>query len=237
MEKGREQKTPGIVGCATCFCANVSDNVMARRLLGLCPLLATTDSVIKAAMMATLLVLVGLLSASLASILRATVYWRFKPIYFAVLGSVATLVVVNAAAVVFPVLIDALGIYALLLAANCQIIAQLQELAEHAPLKQVSRRVLHDGIWILAFMVLIASIREFGAYGGLLHDLSLTANLSINHEPKGWLPVLREPAGALIILSIVLAVLNHLKPSQSSITTMTEREMSRQAEMTESKDG
>ena len=205
-----------VAGCINCVCSNLSQNVMARRLLGLCPLLATTDSLLKALTMALMLIAVGLLSASVGSVLRATIYWRFKPIYFAVLASVSTLVVVNAVGGFFPVLINALGIYALLLAANCQIIAQLQDLAEHAPLNRVAARVLHDGMWVLVFMVLIASVREFGAYGTLLHDLSLALNASAQAEPLGWLPILRQPAGALIILALILGILNKVQVSRTS---------------------
>ena len=204
------EKSKTVAGCANCFCMNMSQSVMARRLLGLCPLLATTDSVLKAATMSVMLICVGLLSACVASLIRATIYWRYKPIYFAVLASISTLLVVNATGALFPTLVDALGIYALLLAANCQIIAQLQDLAEHAPLDKVAKRVWRDGFWVLTFMLLIASVREFGAYGVLLHDLSLVLDITAREEPSGWLPILHQPAGALITLALILGILNRV---------------------------
>ena len=89
-------------------------------------------------------------------------------------------------------------------------------MAEHAPLNRVVARVFQDGMWVLVFMVLIASVREFGAYGTLLHDLSLASNMSAQAEPLGWLPILRQPAGALIILALILGILNRVKVSQAN---------------------
>ena len=205
-----------LTSCVHCICAGLGTNVVARRLLGLCPLLAVSTSVLKALAISILLFLVSLLSTSLGSLLRATIYWRFKPIYFAVLASVSTMIVVNVSGIFFPLLIDSLGIYGLLLAANCLVIAQLQQVAEHAPLTTVVSRVAHDGWWTVVFVSLIASIREFGTHQLLFHDLSILKNLPVVREETIWLPFFAEPAGALITLAFVLGLINWYQGLQES---------------------
>lgn len=198
--------------CANCLCGGLSSNPMASRLLGLCPLLAVTTSVLKAVTMAGLLMLVSLLSTCFGSVLRASVFWRFKPIYFALVASLSTIIVVNAAGIFFPLLVDSLGVYALLLAANCLVISQLQEIAEHAPVLPVVRRVTRDSLWISAFLLVMATLREFGTYGGLFHDKALLENSLAADSPR-WISILGEPAGALLLLAILLALINYYQTS------------------------
>ena len=199
----------GAVACAHCLCAGVANNIIARRLLGLCPLLAMSTSVIKGFAIGILLLLVCLVSACLGSVLRASIFWRFKPIYFATLASVSTVMVVNAAGIFFPVLIEALGVYALLLAANCVVIAQLQELAEHTEVKRVFTRVARDVLWVLLFVSIIAFIRELGAFGSLLHDISMLENSVPTEASSMWIPIFARPAGALFVLALLLALINY----------------------------
>ena len=198
----------GLLGCAQCVCGGLANNVAARRLLGLCPLLALTHSLLKALTIGLLLLLVGLVSACLGSLMRATIFWRFKPIYFALLASTSTVIVVNGVGILFPLLIDTLGVYALLLAANCLVIAQLQEVAEHAPLPQVASRVARDSAWIMLFLVVIAVIREFGAFGSVFHDLAILNNLPVIGELSHGFSILSEPAGAFFVLALLLALIN-----------------------------
>lgn len=194
--------------CVDCLCSNLAQSPVAYRLLGLCPLLVVTTSVLKALSISILLLLVGVFSVALGSLLRSTVIWRLKAVHFAVIASVSTLIVVNAIGIRFPALVDSLGIYALLLAANCQVISQLQEMAEHHSLTNTIPRVIRDGGWVLVFAVVIALIREFASYGIIFHDWPLLYGLPAEQPPNGWLPFLAQPGGALIILGMMLGILN-----------------------------
>lgn len=203
-----ESKASNFGYCADCICRNLAQSSPAMRLLGLCPLLAVTNSVLKALTISVLLVLVSILSSSIGTLLRGAVFWRLKPLYFAVLASVSTMIVVNGLGVYFPLLVDSLGIYALLLAANCQVISQLQELAEHAPIEQVLPLVVRDGFWVLVLVVCVAVIREFAAYGTILHDWPLFHGVPVNEVANGLLPFIAEPAGALITFGLILGAIN-----------------------------
>ena len=208
-----------LLGCANCMCGGLANNVAARRLLGLCPLLALTHSLLKALTIGFLLLLVGLLSACLCSLLRATIFWRFKPIYFALLASISTIIVVNGAGILFPLLIDTLGVYALLLAANCLVIAQLQEVAEHSPLPQVASRVASDGAWMMVFLAVIATVRELGAYGRVFHDIAILNNLPVLNELTPGFSILAEPAGAFFVLALLLALINWYHSSRVMVSS------------------
>lgn len=204
--------------CVNCVCGNLAESSLAARLLGLCPILAVTTSVLKAFTIAILLLMVGIMSTLIGTILKSMVLWQLKPVYFAVLASVSTIIVVNAVGVYFPLLVDSLGIYALLIAANCQVLSQLQETAEHSSLSQALPRVIKDGCWVLVFAVIIAIIREFAAHGSLLHDWRLIYGLPTEIAPIGWAPLLADPAGALIVFAILLGMLNLFTQSRTRIS-------------------
>ena len=231
VNSARAPSKDKILACANCICGGLANNTAARRLLGLCPLLALTHSLLKALTIGLLLLLVSLLSACLGSLLRATIFWRFKPIYFALLASLSTIVCVNAVGILFPLLVDTLGVYALLLAANCLVIAQLQEVAEHAPLPNVVSRVMKDGVWILLFLAVIATIRELGAFGRLFHDIAIIHNLPVINEVSRGLSMLADPAGAFIVLALLLALINVYDSFRSRAATKPEQDPDTQAEI------
>jgi electron transport complex protein RnfE len=207
-DKSVENRTSTFGYCTDCLCRNLAQSSPAMRLLGLCPLLAVTTSVLKALTISLLLLLVSVLSSGIGTLLQGTIFWRLKPLYFAILASVSTMIVVNGVGVYFPLIVDSLGIYALLIAANCQVISQLQELAEHASFTRVLSLVARDGFWVLLLAVVVALIREVVAFGTVFHDWPLLFGVPVKHEANGLLPFVAEPAGALIIFGLLLGALN-----------------------------
>lgn len=204
-------KRSAIPQCANCLCQNLGNSSIAARLIGLCPLLAVSTSLVKALSISLLLIVVGLISTLIACLLRSTIYWRLKPVYFATVASVATVLVVNSLGIYFPFLIDALGIYALLLAANCLVIAKLQEVAEHAPLTVALRGMVQDGLWITIFVMIVGGLREILSKGSIFHDIGLLNNEEIPLAEVGLLPIFADPAGALITVALLLAMIKHFE--------------------------
>lgn len=205
----------GWARCADCVCNFVTKNPVTLRLLGLCPLLAVSNTIVKAATLSILLVTVVILSASVTSLLRYCVSWRLKPVHHALIASFTTATVIAMAGIRHYELVAALGIYPALIASNCLVLSFMQEFAERNALAPTVSKVLRDAVYIVVFFGLFGALREFGAYGSLFTDLQLIhGGYSLGPATSaGPIPVMASAPGALLTLALILAAANAITRS------------------------
>jgi len=190
--------------CAKCTCTGIAHNPVTVRMLGLCPLLAVSNTTSKALVLGLLFAAVVLVAAAVVALLRHTVSWRLKPMYYALVGSFVTTAVISEAAILDYAAVAALGIYPALIASNCFILSFMQEIAERNALTVTLRRGLRDVASIVIFLVLFAALRELIAHG------TLSIFVSADMVPAGPLPLIASAPGALLTLALVLAAANAL---------------------------
>lgn len=207
--------------CANCACLAVTRNPASARLVGLCPLLAVSNTLLKGATIALLLATIMLFSGAVAALLRNCVSWRLKPIYHALLTSFITAVVIALAQLNCYELIAALGVFPALIASNCLVLSFVQELAERSSFKQTITQCGRDIVALFMFIVVFAALREFAAFGAVFSDRALLVGndafaVSSFHGP---LPILVSAPGGLLVFALLLAGVNALTRNSNATSS------------------
>jgi electron transport complex protein RnfE len=197
------------------------------QLLGLCPLLAVSTSLGRALAlaMATFVVLAtsNVLAALVGRLLPAEV--RIATFVMMVAALVTSVELVYAAH--WPALHDALGIYLPLIAVNCLLLGRAETFASRAPVGQALVDGLAMGAGFALSLLALGTLRELlgqGTLGGDLRALfafegHAAAGLQFFGRHAGFQLVLL-PAGALILLGLVLAGRQAWSAARSGRTTV-----------------
>lgn len=181
------------------------------QLLGLCPLLATSNNVVNgfALGMATMLVLV--MSNTIVSLIRPVVRQEIRiPIYVMVIAALVTVVelLMNA---YFNALYTILGIFLPIITTNCIIIGRAEAYASKNPVPLAAFDGLMMGLGFAFALVLLGGVREVLAQGTLGDGLNLLlgesfkgVHLTLIPEYQGLL-LAALPPGAFIGLGLLIA--------------------------------
>ncbi len=191
-----------------------NNNVALVQLLGLCPLLAVTGTVINGLGLglATLLTLVA--SNVTVSIIRHWVRPEVRvPVFVLIIASVVTTIELTMSAY-FHDLYLVLGIFIPLIVTNCSILARAEAYASKNKLLPSAMDGFMMGIGFLGVLVLLGAMREALGRGTLLAD----AHLMFGEAARNWTIVLVEdysglllailPPGAFIGLGLIIAMKN-----------------------------
>lgn len=149
------------------------NNAALVQLLGLCPLLAVTGSVVNGLGLgiATTLVMIG--SNCTVSIVRHCVPNEIRiPIFVLVIATFVTIVQLAMNALTYN-LYQALGIFIPLIATNCAIIGRAEAYASKNPLKQSAYDGFIMGVGFLLVLVLLGAMRELLGNGTLFDGMHL----------------------------------------------------------------
>jgi electron transport complex protein RnfE len=178
----------------------IKENPTFVLVLGLCPTLAVSISIINGIGMGIAATFVLLGSNIIVSLIRNIVPDRIRiPCFIVVIATFVTVVEMTMKAY-SPALNRALGIYVPLIVVNCIVLGR----AEAYTQKQTVMNSLFDGLgmgvgFTLA-LILISAIREFLGAGQLLGHTVI----------KGFEPafVLGMPSGALLVIGLLLGFFN-----------------------------
>jgi len=206
-----------------------NNNVALVQLLGLCPLLAVTGTVINGLGLglATLLTLV--LSNAIVSLIRHWVRPEVRvPVFVLVIASVVTAIELAMNAWLFE-LYTVLGIFIPLIVTNCGILARAEAFASKNSLVPSVVDGVMMGVGFTLVLVTLGAIRELLGYGTLFSH----AHLMFGEMARDWTFVFVEdysgfllailPPGAFIGMGLIIAMKNvidkHHKNKQSLSTT------------------
>jgi len=198
------------------------NNVALVQLLGLCPLLAVTGTVINGLGLgiATLMTLV--LSNSLVSLIRPWLKSEIRiPVFVLIIASIVTTIelIMNAW---FHELYLVLGIFIPLIVTNCSIIARAEAFASKNNLMDSALDGFMMGLGFTLVLVVLGGMRELIGFGTLFANAqlmfgsvgeSMTITFSENY-PGFLLAVL--PPGAFIGLGLLIALKNIIDKRQSA---------------------
>lgn len=186
------------------------------QLLGLCPLLAISNTLIYALGLGIATTATLLVSNGTVSLIRNQVTPEIRiPVFVMIIASTVTVVelVMNAW---FHQLYRILGIFIPLIVTNCSILGRAEAFASRQPLRPALVDGLMMGLGFTGVLVTLGAGREILGQGTLLSDAPLllgewATNLPLNVLPgyDGFRLALLPP-GAFIGLGLLVAAKNHI---------------------------
>ena len=204
-----------------------TNNVALVQLLGLCPLLAVTGTVINGLGLgiATLITLV--LSNSIVSLIRPWLKSEIRiPIFVLIIASIVTTIelVMNAW---FHELYLILGIFIPLIVTNCSIIARAEAFASKNNLRDSALDGFMMGLGFTLVLVVLGGMREVIGFGTLLANAQLmfgnighSMTITFSEDYPGFLLAVLPP-GAFIGLGLLIALKNVIDKHQSARQVVT----------------
>ncbi|QIW14939.1 electron transport complex subunit RsxE [Pasteurellaceae bacterium RH1A] len=184
------------------------------QLLGLCPLLAVSNSVTNALGLglATLVVLTA--TNTVVSLFRKIIPHDIRiPIYVMIIATAVTAIQLLMNAFAYPVY-QSLGIFIPLIVTNCIVIGRAEAYASKNPVAHAAFDGFAMGLGMTFSLVLLGSIRELMGNGTLFDGLDLllgdwakALRIDVLHLDSGLLLAILPP-GAFIGLGIILALKN-----------------------------
>jgi electron transport complex protein RnfE len=188
-----------------------SNNPAAVQMLGLCPLLAVTGTVVNGLGLglATLAVLTA--SNTLVSLIRNTITQTVRlPVFVMIIAALVTLTEMIMQAYTFR-LYQILGIFIPLIVTNCTILGRAESFAARNRVLPAAVDGLMMGTGFLVVLVLLGGMRELVGQGTLFADMHLlfgpmAADWQINviDNYHGFLFAVLPP-GAFIGLGLIIA--------------------------------
>lgn len=183
-------------------------------LLGLCPLLAVSNTVINSLGLGLATTAALALSNTSISLLRRTIASKIRlPVFVLIIASIVT-VIDLAMSAYFHDLHQILGIFIPLIVTNCAIIGRAEAYASKQPVDRAGLDGLAMGLGFTLALVALGAVREVVGTGRLLSR----ADLLFGEAARDWtVPVFEDyggcllavlPPGAFIGLGLLVAVKN-----------------------------
>lgn len=196
------------------------NNPALVQLLGLCPLLAVSNTVINGLGLGLATILTLVASNGLVSLLRKQIPDEARlPVFVLIIASIVTIIelLMNAW---FHELYLILGIFIPLIVTNCAITGRAEAFAARNPVGPALVDGLMMGLGFTAVLVLLGAIREVIGQGTLLSEAHLMFGESARHltvvivdDYRGFLMALLPP-GAFIGLGLIVALKNVIDARQ-----------------------
>lgn len=178
-----------------------------RQLLGMCPLLAVTTSVINGISMGLAVVFVLFFSSLVVVLIKKIVPHQVRiAVYTVIIATFVTIVDIFLKAQL-PDISRSLGPYIPLIIVNCIILGRCEAFASKHTLKRSLLDALGMGLGFSWGLLLLGAIRELFGTGTIL---------GVTIMPKIYNPliIMILPAGAFLVLGFLIAIMNKIEQSQ-----------------------
>ena len=188
----------------------IAENPVLILILGTCPSLAMSTSVISALSMglAATVVLIG--SNAVISALRHVIPDTVRiPCYIVIIAAFVTAVQMLLEAYL-PAIYDMLGVYLALIVVNCIILGRAEMFARKNNVLDSIFDGLGMGIGFLVDLVLIATVREVLGAGSF-------AGFEIPFISSFKIPILVKAPGGFLVYGIIIAVMNKLTEKRGGV--------------------
>lgn len=190
------------------------------QLLGLCPLLAVSNTLINGLGLGIATIAVLCATNVLVSITRNWTHHDFRlPIFVLIIATFVTVVELLFKAFIFDLHL-ALGIFIPLIVTNCVILGRAEAFASRQPVLAAMIDGLAHGTGFAFVLILLGGTREIIGYGSLfvnaehlIGPAGAALKISFSAEPNGLLLAILPP-GAFIGLAVMIAVRNFLAGRQ-----------------------
>ena len=188
----------------------IQENPVLVLLLGTCPTLATTGSVVSAFAMGIAATAVLFCSNMVISALRKAIPDKVRiPCYIVVIAGFVTIVQMLMEAYL-PELYDMLGIYLALIVVNCIILGRAEMFARKNNVFDSALDGLGMGLGFTLALILMATFREvLGAGSWAGHEIAFLKNYTI--------PILTAAPGGFFTFGIMIALMNKLTSGKAPV--------------------
>ena len=188
----------------------IAENPVLILILGTCPTLATTTSVISAFSMGLAATIVLVCSNIVISAMRKIIPDTVRiPCYIVIIAAFVTMVQMLLQAFL-PSIYDMLGVYLALIVVNCIILGRAEMFARKNKVLDSALDGLGMGIGFLVALLLMATIREVGGNGSFAgFEIPVIKSLKI--------PVLAQAPGGFLVYGILIAVMNKLTETKGGV--------------------
>jgi electron transport complex protein RnfE len=191
-------------------------NTGVVQLLGMCPLLAVSNSVVNAVSLGLATTLVMTLSGASISPIRNFVPNEIRiPVYILIIAMLVTVVQYLMNAYMYSLYI-VLGIFIPLIVTNCIVLARIEAFAGKNPVLPAALDGFAMGMGLTAVLAVLGGMREIFGHGTLFSGL----DLALGEMAKGWVITIIPdyhgflfailPPGAFIGLGLLIAGKNYL---------------------------
>jgi len=191
-------------------------NTGVVQLLGLCPLLAVSNSVVNAVSLGLATTLVMVLSGASISPIRNYVPNEIRiPVYILIIAVLVTVVQYLMNAYMYSLYI-VLGIFIPLIVTNCIVLARIEAFAGKNPVLPAAVDGFAMGMGLTAVLAVLGGMREIFGHGTLFSGF----DLALGEMAKGWVVTVIPdyhgfllailPPGAFICLGLLIAGKNYL---------------------------
>jgi electron transport complex protein RnfE len=188
----------------------VSNNPVFVQVLGMCPILAVTTSVLNGLAMGAATTFVLFSAAAIASIINPIVPREVRiPVYAVTIATFVTIADLVLKAY-FPPLSAALGPYVPLIVVNCMIMGRIEAFATRNPFLPSLADALGTGAGFTAALMTLGAVREVLGSGEILGAVILGESY-----PSMLIMIL--PPGAFLALGILMALFNYIQERQQPI--------------------
>ncbi len=188
----------------------IAENPVLVLVLGTCPFLATTKSVISAFSMGIAAMIVLICSNAVISALRKIIPDTVRvPCYIVIIAGFVTAVQMLLQAYL-PSIYEMLGVYLALIVVNCIILGRAEMFARKNPVIDSIFDGIGMGLGFLLALLLMATIREvlgIGSFAGI--DIPFLKNFCI--------PILVEAPGGYMVFGILIAIMNKIKAKSGGV--------------------
>lgn len=189
-----------------------NNNPALVQLLGLCPLLAVTTTVVNGLALGLATTAVVAATNTLVSAMRGALVPIVRiPLFVLIIASLVTCVDLLSSAFLDE-LHEILGIFIPLIITNCAILAQAETVASRNPVVPSAISGLGTGLGFCAVLVTLGGLREILGSGTLFAGMSMlwgeAGQSSAVDFPFGGMLVFVLPPGAFFGLAVLLALRN-----------------------------
>jgi electron transport complex protein RnfE len=186
------------------------------QLLGLCPLLAVTNTFTNALGLALATIFVVVASNSLISLIRNNVLQAIRiPIFVMIIASLVSCIQLLMNAFTYELYLS-LGIFIPLIVTNCMIIGRAEAFASKNSVKHSAFDGLMMGLGFAGVLLLLGTSREILAQGTLfsgletlLGDWASILTITIYQADTSFL-LAALPPGAFMVMGLIIALKNYI---------------------------
>lgn len=191
-------------------------NTGVVQLLGLCPILAVSNSVVNAVSLGLATTLVMTLSGATIAPIRNIVPNEARiPVFILIIAVLVTVVQYLMNAYVYALYV-VLGIFIPLIVTNCIVLARIEAFASKNPALQSALDGLAMGLGLTAVLSILGGVRELFGHGTLLSGIDMVFGeaakswvITVIPNYHGFLLAILPP-GAFITLGLLIALKNWL---------------------------
>jgi len=190
------------------------NNVALVQLLGLCPLLAVSTTLVNGLALGVMTTAVLVVANTAMSLMRRVLLPAVRvPLYLLLLAALVTSLDLLTHALFYE-LHEVLGLFLPLIVVNCGLLAHAESVASRRPVGFVMLSAVALGFGFMFALMALGGARELLGHGTLLAGIEMLtgeagAGLSVD-LPFGGMLVAILPPGGFFAMALLLALRNHL---------------------------